>query len=102
MAQVSFESLDVEQGFNFNRDVQPTYGFLYTLQIGANSSKPVTIESDIEVFEPMDGGTAPHKVVGVLSSISWEGGQGDPIKFKAQVSTKNRQTIQYLLHEKLS
>jgi hypothetical protein len=95
-----FDPLNQNQGFNFARDVQDPIGFLHTLKIGTTAITP-----DLQFRSPVDL-TTEHKNlpkhVGVLSKISWGGGQGDPFEFQTQISTYNKQKISSLLHTALS
>ncbi|MCC5709543.1 hypothetical protein LH488_27955, partial [Klebsiella pneumoniae] len=96
-AAISDTSLSLKQGFDFNRDAQESFGFLTPLTIGTPGSAPaVVIKSDFTVKSPLTA--APMNVVGVLSSYTWAGGASDPMTFKANISTGNKQLIQKLLH----
>lgn len=98
MPAIQFEGLDVAQGFNFNRDVQKHFGFCLSVVIGDGSQ--IKVDSDLNVIEPV--GEKKVKAAGVLQSVTWDGGFGDPIKLKFNVSTQNKQKIAKLLHEKLN
>ncbi len=98
-AGVSYDQLNLPQGFNFARDVQDPFGFVQTLKIGGTVIKP-----DMKLRGPEEltkERTALPTYVGVLSKINWGGGQGDPFEFQVQVSTYNKQQISTLLHKTL-
>jgi len=92
-AAINFDSLDVVQGFNFQPEVQSSFGFLASLNLNQHTFTP-----DISVASP---GTNVS-VVGVLSSIDWAGGVADPIVLHAMVSTANKQILALYEHQILS
>lgn len=94
-AEIAFESLSTRTAFNLARDAQQPIGYITTLQIGGTN-----LASDLNVVEPTGGATVG--VAGVLSSVRWPGGQGDPITFTAQISTRNKQLVANLLRKSLS
>ncbi len=100
MASSSFYC-SVSHGFNFPKDSQLTVGHINVLEIG--SSK---FEKDMEVLNPTKIESSDDKitqsVVGVLSSIFWNGGYAEPVQFSCQISTKNKQDAVLLQHTKLS
>ena len=92
LAAVSYTGLDVEQGFNFQRDDQPSVGFLTSLTLGGTVYTP-----DFTVTVPTNP-PSTKTVVGVLSSQTWNGGLADPIQLKAQISTANKQKVALYQH----
>jgi len=96
MPAIEFDTLDVEQGFNFKLDVQKNVGHMLNMKIGETK-----LAADIKVKNPLDTKNLKG-VVGILASVTWNSGHGDPFKFKFNVSTPNKQAISKLLHEELS
>jgi hypothetical protein len=95
-AAIEFDSLSLEQGFNYQKDVQKPIGFITSLKI-AGMTVPV-LPADLSLKDA----AGPVKAVGVLESVTWAGGQGDAIQLKAAVSTKNKQTLEAALHQSMS
>src|SRR5436190_3422098 len=93
-ATINFDSLSVEQGFNFRSDVQESVGFLTGLTFNARVFTP-----DMSVASPAGTNIS---VVGVLSSIDWASGFGDPIVLHAMVSTSSKQTVSMIAHQGLT
>ena len=87
----------VEQGFNFQKDVQDSVGHLDYLKIGDKE-----MEVDLAVTDPEDLAGDKVKVVGIMSHISWNGGFADPIQFNCQVSNVNKKTLAVLTNTELS
>jgi hypothetical protein len=90
-------SCSVRQGFNFEKDAQAIVGFVNSVKIGTKE-----LAADLDVTNPEDISAAPIKVVGVLSSIYWEGGYADPVQLSAQVKTDNKNDLVTLVHSTLS
>lgn len=98
-------SLNIQQGFNFKKDVQQPIGFVTWLKIGTEK-----IEADMTVNSPMAAtpgtesaktGTASDgnlKVVAVLEKITWEMGDTDPLQFEGQLSIAGKQAFSALLY----
>lgn len=84
----------VFNGFNFKRDVQDKIGHATQLTIGEK-----TLTADLTVKEPIEEGD--EKVVGVISSFSWDGGYAQPIQFSMQISITNKNEIASLLHTQM-
>jgi hypothetical protein len=78
-----YHQCDVVNGFNFKRDVQNALGHLKTLTLGQE-----TIEANMEVICPETNDKV--NVVGIISDISWEGGDAHPISINCQVSNSNK------------
>ncbi len=95
MATLSF-SCSVSQGFNWQKDAQPVVGHLNSLTIGDKE-----LAADMAVTDPEDVASRIN-VVGVLSSISWEGGYADPIYISAQISTTNKKEVTLLTQMEMS
>jgi len=74
---------DVENGFNFKRDIQNPLGHLKALTVGQQ-----VIEANMEVISPEAGDMVT--VVGIISEVKWEGGDAHPITVKCQVSNSNK------------
>ena len=83
---------DVVQGFVLDADYQGTFGYITALTMGSNS-----LLADLTGKNPMSASTLPS--VGVLSEVEWNGEQMDPISFKAQISSVNKQTLAALLQQ---
>lgn len=99
MAASSFYC-SIQQGFNFQKDEQLTVGHLYSLEIGT-----VPLPADIDVMDPIkleSDKDSRLKVVGVFSSMFWNGGYAEPMQFSCQVSTANKQKAVEMQHTKLS
>lgn len=97
MAQNSY-SCSVYQGFNFQKDGQDLVGHIVALKVGTSQ-----LSADLSVTDPTSANMATYvKVVGVVSSIFWNGGYADAIQFSCQVSTTNKNTIATMQHQSLS
>ncbi len=83
----------VSQGFNLEKDSQELVGFINSLSIDDTG-----LDIDFQVRDPEDVSGDSIRVVGVLSSIFWEGGYADPIQFSAQVSTANKASLATLMY----
>jgi len=107
MPGISFDPApNQNQGFNFSKDVQDTFGYLQTLTIGsdATGANGIVIPADIAIKHPgLATPDATEKVVGILTKVEWMPGSapGDPIEFNFQVSTKNKMKLAELVHQKL-
>jgi hypothetical protein len=101
MAAIEFDSLDVEQGYNFKADIQKNIGHIISLQIGTVSNI-TQFKADTQLQSPMDPVNTLKPKVGVMSSVTWGGGYGDPMEFKFHVSTQNKQKLSNLIHGGLS
>jgi hypothetical protein len=100
MATTTF-NCDVEQGFNLQNDAQCLIGHLTELEIGDGEKFKI----DLGVTNPNKIGgdeETKDKVVGVISSIYWEGGHADPIYIGCRISTDNKKISIILLHTNLS
>src|SRR5262249_15360113 len=97
MPAITFDLLNQTQGFNFSKDVQDSFGFVTSLNVGG-----VDITADIKVNDP-DHKDATFPVVGVFTKVDWSPGSapGDPIEFNFQVSTSNKMFIVTLVHKTL-
>lgn len=91
-----YHNCDVVQGFNFVKGVQTKVGFLNYIYIDGEE-----LNVDIEVTDPENTASLIN-VVGVLSSISWEGVFADPIEINTQISQNNKNVISMLLHTDLA
>lgn len=96
MASLEFDC-SVEQGFNFQKDVQDVVGHINTLKIGDKE-----LASDLAVTDPeaVDGDNV--NVVGIVSSIDWNGGYAEPMVFSCRISVYNKQDAMLLAHTSLS
>jgi len=95
MAESSF-SCSVSQGFNFEKDRQDIVGHINYLKIGDTE-----IKADLNVTNPEDI-SSTVKVVGVASSLYWNGGYADPVQFSCQVGTDNKNLLTTLQHKSLA
>ncbi len=96
MADTSF-FCSVDQGFNFYPDAQDNVGHLIKMKVAGKD-----LSADLEVTNPEDITGDNVKVVGVMSSIEWEGGIADAIHIDAQISVTNKQEIAILQDSDLS
>lgn len=96
MAATSF-SCSVEQGFNFQKDAQDLVGHLNKLKIGEKE-----LAVDLGVTNPEELAGDKIKVVGVMSSIYWNGGFAESIQFSCQVSNANKKDLAILTNTELS
>jgi hypothetical protein len=90
------KSCDIQQGYNFKKDIQTPVGYLTSLKIG-----DVTLKADQTVKDP----TAPETdfpVVAVLSGAMWELGVTDALYYTGQISVYNKQQTQLLVYKDLS
>ncbi|MEN6439488.1 MAG: hypothetical protein ABFD97_13015 [Syntrophobacter sp.] len=88
----------VYQGFNFQKDSQDQVGHIVALKLGTSQ-----LSADLSVTDPTSANMATYvKVVGVVSSIYWNGGYADPIQFSCQVSTTNKNTLATLQHQSMA
>ena len=88
----------VYQGFSFQKDGQDLVGHIVALTVGTS---PVT--ADLSVTDPTSSDMKSYvKVVGIVSSIFWNGGYADPIQFNCQVSTASKNYLATLQHQSLS
>lgn len=86
------------QGFNFQKDSQDLVGHIVALKVGTSQ-----LSADLSVTDPTSANMATYvKVVGVVSSIYWNGGYADPIQFNCQVSTTNKNTLATLQHQSMA
>ncbi|CAH9052547.1 hypothetical protein PSECIP111951_00643 [Pseudoalteromonas holothuriae] len=96
-------SCNVEQGFNFQKDVQCLIGHLSELEIFSDDKGK--FKMDMAVSNPTKVGgdeETKEKVVGVISNIFWMGGHADPIYIACRISTENKTTAVILKHTILS
>lgn len=94
---VNSYNCSVYQGLNFQKDGQDLVGHIVALKIGTSQ-----LAADLSVTDPTSANMATYvKVVGVVSSIFWNGGYADPIQFSCQVSTTNKNTIATLQHQSM-
>jgi hypothetical protein len=88
----------VYQGFNFQKDSQDLVGHIVSVKVGTSD-----LSADLSVTDPTSANMATYvKVVGVVSSIYWNGGYADPLQFSCQVSTTNKNTLATLQHQSMS
>ena len=87
---------DVEQGYDFKKDVQTPIGYITSLKIG-----DTTLKADQTVKDPLSPET-DLAVVAVLSGATWDLGVTDPLHFTGQVSVYNKQQIKLLIIKDLS
>lgn len=78
-------TLDVYQGFNFNKDKNTPIGFITKISISNVSLNP-----DIEILNSQNEAI---NVIAVLNDVSWQIGVTDTIYFSGQVSAHNKQII---------
>lgn len=84
-------SLNVYQGFNFNKDKQDKVGFLTALTIGSEA-----LAVDLSCKEPTSP-TTVLKAVAVLDNFSWGTGITDSIYLTGRISLSNKQKVAELL-----
>ncbi|WP_437954776.1 hypothetical protein WME76_24760 [Sorangium sp. So ce119] len=88
-------SLDVKQGYDFNKARQPAVGFITKMKIGEKELK-----ADQACKDPMNP-TADLPVVAVLSGVLWETGVTDAVYLSGQISPTNRQEVAMLTYKEL-
>ena len=96
MAAVT-KSCDVQQAFNFNPDSQATVGHVTMLKIGT-----MDLTADQEIGNPLDIKGEKVAVVAPCYSVSWEGGEKQPLMLDMEISVKNWQKAAMLVHQELS
>jgi len=74
---------------------QSRVGYIEYIKIGDTE-----LVGDITVTDPVS--STQSSVVGVVSSIFWDGGYAEPISFSCQVSDMNKSRLQVLTHSTLS
>jgi len=92
MPDIVFDSLHLEQGFNFRQDVQDAAGWLTSLTIGTQQ-----LAADLALKSP----NGALQAVAVMRYFKWSGGVTDPIELKANISTPNRNMVWSMLHAAL-
>jgi hypothetical protein len=90
------KSCDINQGYNFKKDIQTSVGYLTSLKIG-----DVTLKADQTVKDPLSPET-DLPVVAVLSGAMWELGVTDTLYYTGQISVYNKQQTQLLVYKDLS
>ena len=90
-------SCSVSQGFNFAKDAQDAVGHITALKIGDKK-----LAADFAVTNPEDLSGDKKKVVGVVSSMFWNGGFAESIQFSCQVSNANKKDLAVLTNTELS
>jgi hypothetical protein len=88
---------DVNQGFNFVKDAQDKVGHITAVKIG---DKELAV--DLTVTNPEELSGDKVKVVGVVSSINWQGGYADSMICSCQVSNANKKDLGVMVHSDLS
>ena len=92
-----YNSCDVSQGFNFQKDAQDKVGHITALKIG---DKQLAVDLAVTNPEALSGDKV--KVVGVLSDISWEGGFADSMTFSCQISNANKKDVGVLVQKDMT
>jgi hypothetical protein len=88
MATVPFEfACNKEAGFVMNPNEHPRVGYVTAFDGLSGASKPVDLEPDMAVADPLAGGK--QTVVGVIEKFSWAGGVGDPLMIDFWTSQEN-------------
>ncbi len=87
MAKLTYDC-SVEQGFNFVKDVQDLVGHITALKIGDTE-----LSADIGVTDPTDIAGDKVSVVGVMSSVYWQGGYAHGVTFDAKVSNASQTSL---------
>ena len=93
-AQIIFDGLSLEQGFNHQSDNHDAIGFLTSWDVAGTTMTP-----DVRVKDPTG---ATLNVVGVLSSYSWDSSVGGPMNLHFNVSVGNRDRLLNLLHQQIT
>lgn len=95
---VNSYNCSVYQGFNFQKDAQDIVGHIVALTLGTQA-----VTADLSVTDPTSSDMGTYvKVVGVISSIYWNGGYADPIQFSCQVSTATKNYLASQQHKSMS
>lgn len=90
-------SCDVEQGFAFSNVMKKSFGYLSSLVVGEKALKPDIIGAEpLPARAAVMGAPPMHEkirtdlfnksIVGVVSSVSWDGGHSDPLELAFNVS----------------
>ncbi|MEE2787605.1 MAG: hypothetical protein VX589_09715 [Myxococcota bacterium] len=87
---------DMNQGFNFRKDVMTQIGMINTLKIG-----DVDLTADITLKDPENNQT-DKKVVGVLNYIGWSAAATDQVSLAVQVSESAKNKLDGLTKKNMS
>lgn len=90
------KSCDIQQGYNFKKDIQTSVGFLTSLKIG-----DLTLKADQTVKDPLSPET-DFPVVAVLTGAMWELGVTDTLYYTGQISVYNKQQTQLLVYKDMT
>ncbi|MEE2788027.1 MAG: hypothetical protein VX589_11860 [Myxococcota bacterium] len=87
---------DMNQGFNFRKDVMTQIGMINTLKIGE-----VDLTADITLKDPENNQT-DKTVVGVLNYVGWSAAPTDPVHLTVQVSESAKNKLDGLTKKNMS
>jgi len=87
---------DVKQGFDYSKDTQTSVGFITAIKVNGTD-----LAADIKAKDPEDS-DSDYAVVGITSSVFWSTEVTGEINFAAQVSVKNKETIQTAVYNSLT
>lgn len=102
---------DVEQGFAFSNVMKKPFGYLISLGVGG-----VPLAPDIVGAEPLSAraavmgpptnekarvGVFTKYMVGVISSVSWDGGHSDPLDLTFNISAASWRVLDLALRTKI-
>ena len=89
-------SLDMQQGFNFRKDVMTKIGFVTSLKIGDTD-----LAKDFVLKDPENSST-DKKVVGVISYLEWSGSPTEQVQISVQVSEDAKNKLDTLTRKAMS
>ncbi|MEE2786716.1 MAG: hypothetical protein VX589_05205 [Myxococcota bacterium] len=89
-------TLDMQQGFNFRKDVMTKIGFVTALKIGDTD-----MAKDFTLKDP-ENSQNDKKVVGVLSYLNWSGSPTEPVNLNVQVSEDAKNKLDVLTRKNMS
>jgi len=87
---------DVKQGFDYSKDTQTAVGFITGIKVNGTD-----LAADIKAKDPEDS-DSDYAVVGITSHVFWSTEVTGVITFNAQVSVKNKETIQTAVYNSLT
>jgi hypothetical protein len=87
---------DLNQGFNFRKDVMKQIGMVTKLKIG-----DVNLTEDMTLKDP-ENNQKDLKVVGVVNFIGWSVSPSDPVQVSLQVSEDAKNKLDVLTKKNLS
>ena len=90
------QACDMNQGFNFRKDVQTEIGYVTKLKVGG-----VDLTADFTLKDPESNQT-DKKVVGVASYLGWDVSATEPVQLNVQVSETAKNKLDALTKKTMS